>query len=40
MELLSIIASIGEMDGAFIAIAFVAIAVLWVVFRIINKNQK
>ncbi len=40
MELLSIIASIGEMDGTFIAIAFVAIAVLWVVFRIVNKNQK
>lgn len=40
MKLLSIIAGIGEMDGAFIAIAFIAIAVLWVLFKIINKNQK
>lgn len=38
-HLLSIMASIGEMDTAYIVIAFIAIAVLWVVFKLINKNK-
>lgn len=38
-NLLSITASVGEMDTAYIVIAFVVIAVLWVVFKLINNNK-
>lgn len=38
-HLLSITASVGEMDTAYIVIAFVVIAVLWVVFKLINNNK-
>lgn len=38
-QLLSIIASIGEMDSAYIIIALIVIAVLWVVFKKTDKNK-
>lgn len=39
-QLLSVLVSIGEMDTAYVVIAFIAIAILWIIVRMINKNQK
>lgn len=39
-NLLSITASIGEMDTAYVVIALVVIAVLWVVIKLINNNKE
>lgn len=39
-NLLSITASIGEMDTAYIVIAFIAIIVLWVLFKMLSKNKE
>lgn len=37
---LSIISNIGEMDTAYIIIAFIAIAVLWIVTKMMNKKKE
>lgn len=39
-NLLSITASIGEMDTAYIVIAFIAIIVLWVLFKMLSKKKE
>lgn len=35
-----LIATIGEMDTGYIVIAFIVIIVLWIVFKMINKNNQ
>lgn len=38
-EVLSLFMSIGEMDTAYVVIAFVVIAVLWLLFKKLSKNH-
>ena len=39
IPLLLLVSTIGEMDTAYVVIAFIAIAVLWIVFKVINQNK-
>ena len=38
-EVLSLFMSIGEMDTAYIIIAFAVIAILWFLFRMLNNRK-
>lgn len=37
-EVLSLFMSIGEMDTAYVVIAFVVIAVLWIISKMVSKK--